>query len=236
MRRAASNPPLFLEAFSDGWTELIEQNPMQTPPVVDHVNDILGAHRIGYRLNPPALELLGEAAPLVQVAVPALTMEDRAREVISGSLDRAAEHLQRGDDRAAVMESLWLLDSVATVFTGLTLPTGQVNGVYFNTIVGELRRLQAGGALPHVIRWMETMYGYLSAPGRWSDSARNEFERGSSAKSKRSTALLQSDTKLYRVFARRARAHHAGADRRFRMMETLVLIGVAVRRSGRRIC
>jgi hypothetical protein len=164
MQNAARNSPLFLEAFYDGWSALMEQNPVQIPPVVETVNRILGAHRIGFRLNPPDLEMLGEPAPLVQVIIPTATMEERAREVVRTSLETAAGHLDRGDDRAAVMESLWLLDSVTTIFSGLALPAGQVNGIYLNTIVGDLRRLQVGGALPHVMRWMEAMYGYLSAP------------------------------------------------------------------------
>lgn len=162
---AARNPPLFIEAFYDGWTELMTENPVQIPPIVPTVNRILGAHGIGYRLAPPDLETLGEPAPLIDVVIPAITMEERARERIRASLDTAADHLDRGDDRAAVMESLWLLDSVTTIFSGLALPNGQVNGAYFNTIIGDLRRLQLGGALPHATRWMETLYGYLSAPG-----------------------------------------------------------------------
>ena len=70
------------------------------------------------------METLGEPAPLIEVVVPAVTAEERAREVI----DSTAEHLERGEDRAAVMESLWLLDSVTTIFSGLALPHGQVNG------------------------------------------------------------------------------------------------------------
>lgn len=165
LRDAAGNSPLFIEAFYDGWTELMQENPVQIPPIVETANRILSSHGIGYRLAPPELEALGEPAPLIQVVIPAATVEERAREVIHASLDSAAEHLERRDDRAAVMESLWLLDSVTTLFSGLALPTGQVNGAYFNAIVGDLRRLQAGGALPHAMRWMEMLYGYLSAPG-----------------------------------------------------------------------
>jgi hypothetical protein len=164
MQDVSRNPPLFLEAFYDSWTELQRQNPQQIPPIVETVNRLLAAHRIGYRLNPPALDILGEAPALVEVVIPAATMGERAREVIRASLNTAAEHLERGNDRAAVMESLWLLDSITTLFSGIALPDGQVNGIYFNTIVSDLRRLQAGGALQQVVRWMETMYGYLSAP------------------------------------------------------------------------
>jgi hypothetical protein len=164
MQDAAQNAPLFLEAFCDGWGELTNQNPQQIPPVVETGNRILAAHRIGYRLNPPTLEVLGEAPQLIEVVIPVATMEERAREVIRTSLDSANEHLERGEDRAAVMESLWLLDSVTTVFCGLALPDGQVNGIYFNTIVNDLRRFHTAGSLPQVVRWMETMYGYLSSP------------------------------------------------------------------------
>lgn len=165
LQDAGGNSPLFIEAFYDGWTELMQQNPLQIPPILETANRILSSHGIGYRLAPPELEVLGEPAPLVQVIVPETTVEERAREVIRASLVSAAEHLHRGNYRAAVMESLWLLDSVTTLFSGLELPTGQVNGAYFNTIVGDLRRLQAGGALSQATRWMETLYGYLSAPG-----------------------------------------------------------------------
>ncbi len=165
MQNAARNAPLFIEAFHDSWAELMVRNPALIPPVIESVNRILRAHGVGYRLNPPVLEMLGELPPLVEIIIPTATMEERAHDVIRTSLDRATEHLERGDDRAAVMESLWLLDSVTTVFSGLALPTGQINGVYFNTIAGDLRRLQTGGVLPHAIRWMDTMYGYLSAPG-----------------------------------------------------------------------
>ncbi|WP_148215178.1 MULTISPECIES: hypothetical protein [Acidobacterium] len=162
---AARNSPLFIEAFYDSWTDLMSENPAHIPQIVPTLNRILSAHGIGFRLNPPNLETLGEPAPLVEVVIPAATLEGRASEVIRTSLDRAAEYLERGDDRAAVMESLWLLDSVTTIFSGLALPAGDVNGVYFKTIVGDLRRLQSGRTLSYAARWMETLYGYLSAPG-----------------------------------------------------------------------
>ncbi len=64
------------------------------------------------------------------------------------------------------MESLWLLDSVTTVFRGVPLPQGAVSGVYFNQIVDDLRRNPLlAGSFAQILRWMETMYGYLSAPG-----------------------------------------------------------------------
>jgi hypothetical protein len=164
MQEAARNPPMFLEALYDCWTSLQQQRPQQIPPILDNINRLLAAHQIGYRVNPPTLEILGEAPALVEVAIPPATMAERARDVIRASLNSAAGHLENGDDRAAVMESLWLLDSITTLFSGMNLPQGQVNGNYFNTIVTDLRRLEVGGALPHALRWMETMYGYLSAP------------------------------------------------------------------------
>jgi hypothetical protein len=164
LHEAARNPPQFLEAFYDGWMTLHQQRPQQIPPILDSINRLLATHHIGYRVNPPALEILGEVPPLVEVAIPPATLGERARDVIRASLHSAADHLESGEDRASVMESLWLLDSITTLFNGLNLPQGQVNGNYFNTIVTDLRRLEAGGALPHALRWMETMYGYLSSP------------------------------------------------------------------------
>ena len=166
MAEASNNAPLFLEALYDVWSEMASQEGMHVPPVVELLNAVLVQYEIGFRISPPELVVLGEAPQLVEVNLPVTeTLARTSREVIRNSLNRATEHLQRGDDRAAVMESLWLLDSVTTVFSGLQLGAGEVNGIYFNTIVNDLRRLQPDTGLAQIVRWMESMYGYLSSPG-----------------------------------------------------------------------
>lgn len=166
LTQAAERAPLFIESFYDAWVELQQNGQIRTPPVEDLVNRIFTERQIGYRLAPPNLEAVGAPPPLIEVNLPETTLSERAREVIGESLAHAAQHLERGEDRAAVMESLWLLDSVTTVFRGIPLPQGTVNGVYFNQIVEDLRRNRPlEGSFAQILRWMETMYGYLSAPG-----------------------------------------------------------------------
>ncbi len=165
IRSSAQNPLIFIEAFYDAWTELSQQHPQQIPEIVEPINSIFARFGIGYRLAPPYLEVVGQPPPLLLVALPEVTIEESARDVIRTSLDRAANLLGQGEDRAAVMESLWLLDSVTTVFSGLDLPNGRIDGVYFTTIARDLRRLNVAGPFSHAIRWMESMYGYLSSPG-----------------------------------------------------------------------
>ena len=129
------------------------------------MNRILGAHGIGYRLAPPNLETLGEPAPLIEVVIPAATRGRARTEVIRAYLSTALLIISSGG-RIALRD-------------GIVMATGQrdyhLQRACFaerpgerrllNTIVGDLRRLQLGGVLPHATRWMEALYGYLSAPG-----------------------------------------------------------------------
>jgi hypothetical protein len=166
MMEASRNAPLFIEAIYDVWTSMAQQATVQLPPGVQVLNTVLAQHGIGYSIAPPDLLVLGVVPQLIDVTLPhTTTLGSTARDVIRNSLETASEHLSRGDGRAAVMESLWLLDSVTTVFSGLQLGEGQVSGIYFNTIINDLRRLQPDTSLPHIMRWMESMYGYLSSPG-----------------------------------------------------------------------
>lgn len=69
-----------------------------------------------------------------------------------------------GKDRQAVQEVLWLLESIATVFSGMELETGTIQGKYFNTIADDLRRHHKGSALEQVLNWTKQLHGYLSSP------------------------------------------------------------------------
>ena len=42
---------------------------------------------------------------------------------------------------------------------------GTVQGKYFNRIIGDLKKFNRGRMLGQVASWMETLHGYLSAPG-----------------------------------------------------------------------
>lgn len=164
MTEAAANTPVWIDTFYTCWKELEAANRIPDVGIEDLFNQVLSQTGVGYVIGPPNLIAVGQVSVLAPVAVPAAigTVE---RERIEDSLRRAAEHMDRGDFRTAVMESLWLLDSAIMVYQGLQLPTGRVAGAYFTPIVGNLRRLNAGASLAHIMGWMNTMYGYLSSPG-----------------------------------------------------------------------
>jgi hypothetical protein len=161
---AASNAPVWIGTFYSSWKELEGTNRIPIVGIEDLLNGILVQTGVGYVVEPPNLRAVGQIATLALVELPAAigTVE---RQRVEDSLQLATEHMDRGDFRNAVMESLWLLDSAIMVYQGLVLPTGRVAGAYFTPIVGSLRRLNVGASLAHIMGWMNTMYGYLSSPG-----------------------------------------------------------------------
>lgn len=166
LNNAAANAPMFIEAFYDVLVELQAGGIVPDFPAADLINELLAEHRIGYRVRGLDLVAVGIGDNLLEVQLPvAPVLADVARETVQQSLTRASDLLSRGEHRAAVMETLWLLDSVSTVYRGVRIEDGEVRGAYFNTIVTDLRRLIPSGTLPQVLRWVETLYGYLSAPG-----------------------------------------------------------------------
>jgi hypothetical protein len=86
----------------------------------------------------PDLVVLREQTSIaVEVLPPSLS--DQAQNIIQQSLQQSQEYLTAGQYRQAVQEILWLLETVSTLFQGLTIGTDTVEGKYFNTIADELR-------------------------------------------------------------------------------------------------
>jgi len=162
MNDAASNTPLFLEAFFDACEELREAG-VGTPDVA-MLNDICERHGIGYVIRPPDLVLKesGAAAPVDLARAP--TLAERAVELLQDSLQRSERLLSDGRHREAVQETLWVLESVATAFRGVESAGDSVRGKYFNEIVRDLRRLMKGSTLDRVLDWVMALHGYLSSP------------------------------------------------------------------------
>jgi len=121
MDDAASNAPLFIEAFYDAGTSLQMSNPEIIVPDVPTINGILSRHDAGYELDPPKLLAhTSRRAPIaVQEEPPSLDVEAHA--IIQGSLKRAEDDLALGNGRQAVQEILWLLETVSTAFQGVTI-------------------------------------------------------------------------------------------------------------------
>lgn len=162
MSSAATNAPLFIEAFYDACEALRSKN--IAVPDVRVMNRILAKHETGYEIRPPHL-VSNSAEPVpVEVTSEVPSLDDQARELIQSSLHQSERFLSEGHCRQAVQEVLWLLETVSTAFQGLDTGTGTIQGKYFNKIVADLRKRKAGTTLDQVLDWISTLHGYLSSP------------------------------------------------------------------------
>jgi len=164
MREAASNAPLFLEAFNDACEELTREGTDRVAPDFGLVNDICIANDIGYLIDPPRLVARGSSAADVTVPPAPPTLGQEASQLLGASIRRADELLAQGRGREAVQESLWLLESATTAFRGIQTEGGIIRGKYFNQIVEDLRHKAPGPTLDRVSEWATNLHGYLSSP------------------------------------------------------------------------
>jgi hypothetical protein len=163
MEAAATNAPLFLEAFFDACEELRESG-FGTPDA-PMINELCDRHGIGYVIRPPDLILRESVgATTVDVMTRQPTLAERAAEVLQESLQRSERLLSDGRHREAIQETLWVLESVATAFRGIESSGDSVRGKYFNEIARDLRRLTKGSMLDRVLEWVLALHGYLSSP------------------------------------------------------------------------
>ncbi len=163
MNDAATNAPLFLEAFFEACEELREKG-LGTPDAA-MINGLCERHEVGYVIRPPDL-ILRESLAVTTVDVVARppTMAERAVELLQDSLQRSERLLSDGRYREAVQQTLWVLESVATAFRGVESSGDSVRGRYFNEIVRDLRRLTKGSTLDRILEWVMSLHGYLSSP------------------------------------------------------------------------
>ena len=127
-----------------------------------YVNNVLAPS--GYAIDPPRL-LVGAIASPIPVPQNVPSLDVQANELIQCSLAQSEDLLNSGRFRQAVQEILWLLETISTAFEGSTHGEGTVQGKYFNRIIGDLKKFNRGRMLGQVASWMETLHGYLSAPG-----------------------------------------------------------------------
>jgi hypothetical protein len=164
MDNAASNAPLFIEAFYDACEALRNRHPEWYVPEIQQVNFILTRHEIGYEVRPPDLVFRENSGLLVPVPPKPPTLAETAAEVFQKSITRSEQLLMEGREREAVQELLWLLESVTTAFRGLETESGKIEGKYFNQIVRDLRNKHPGTTLERVLDWTSNLHGYLSSP------------------------------------------------------------------------
>ena len=163
MNDAASNAPLFIEAFYDGCYRLANGNPPTPVPDLSRINRILYESGSGYQIQPPNLVTTNIQT---QIVVPprSPSLDEQAQEIIQKSLKNSEQMLAEGRYRPAIQEILWLLETVSTAFQGLATEAGTLQGKYFNKIVADLRKHNPGTTLDQVLTWMITLHGYLSSP------------------------------------------------------------------------
>ncbi|HLP89154.1 MAG TPA: hypothetical protein VK184_11270 [Nostocaceae cyanobacterium] len=158
---AAKNPPLFLEAFYDACENLRNK---YTVPDVEHINGICIEHKIAYQIHPPKLVKQCKGEEAIPVAEPPPTFTESAKKLIYESLNRSEQLLNENRPREAVLELLWILESITTAFRGEQLPSGTIKEKYFPKILEELRRANQGTTLNHILKFLDSLYGYLSSP------------------------------------------------------------------------
>lgn len=162
MGHAASSPALFISAFYDACEELRREGGCEIPSV-DVMNGILSEHDVAFQIHPPRLVRVRSTAR-VATPPPPPSLVDSAAEVIQQSFRRAEDLLIQSRPREAVQEMLWILESIATAFRGVALPTKTVEGRYFNEIAKELSSAAPGTTLARVVQWCTQLQGYLSSP------------------------------------------------------------------------
>ena len=162
MDAAASSPALYIEAFYDGCEALRAGGKFEVPDV-GLMNELLRENNIPLEIRPPRLVRVAEVAR-VPPPEPPPTLSEEASAIVNGSIQRAEQLLGEGRPREAVQEMLWILESIATTFRGAALPTGTIQGQYFNEIARELRAASRGTTLERVIEWATQLHGYLSSP------------------------------------------------------------------------
>ena len=162
MRQSADqNAALFAEALHDGLLDIKSTSVNAAIPSWEYVNKYLVPCCLA--ISPPNLVTTPDFKSVsVPTNVPSL--DANANEVIQNSLSTSEHLLASGNNRAAVQEILWLLETISTAFRGIDFPDGNVTGKYFSKIITDLRRLHRGQTLDRVSAWLESIYGYLSAP------------------------------------------------------------------------
>jgi hypothetical protein len=163
MERAAENAPLFIEAFYDGCVSLQKARPDVAVPDLALINRILQRRAAGYEIDPPKLIARNIQKP---IGIPSHlgSLDEQAQDIIQRSLHQSEELLAEGRYRQAVQEIVWLLETVATAFKGVTAGKATVQGKYFNKIVSDLQRHDSGTTLQQVLSWIAALHGYLSSP------------------------------------------------------------------------
>jgi hypothetical protein len=140
MRDASHNAPLFIEAFFDACQELEVADDSIPVPEYHVLNKILIDSETKYRIDPPKLLTITDGNLVTLPKDIPISIDQQSKAVILASFEEANKFLAEERFKPAVQELLWLLETVSTVYKGVTDTDGNIiQGKYFNKIIGELR-------------------------------------------------------------------------------------------------
>ena len=159
MTEARSNAPTYIEAFYDGWSNLGSEYPAVN---IDVINRILAKANSRYQIKDG--ELIFDGPELIPSPEIPKSLLEEARKTIDDSLLEAERLFQEGRYRPAVQETLWLLETIVTVFDKMEVEGHKIEGKYFNKIIEKLAEKTSQVTLKQVIDWVRKLHGYLSAP------------------------------------------------------------------------
>jgi hypothetical protein len=162
MDDAAKNPPLFIDALYSGFLISESELKLQVPDA-SVINAVCRKHNMLIFIDGDSIKL-AQNATTIPVSPPPSTLRESSVQLLGESIIRSEQLLMENRGREAVQEMLWVLESLTTGFRGLSLPTGQVNGTYFNQIVQDLKKGSPGTTLNNALKWCEQLHGYLSSP------------------------------------------------------------------------
>jgi hypothetical protein len=164
MGQASDNAPLFIEAFYDACVDFNKGADSDVAPDYQFINGILSKHGANYQIDPPNLLASSETIAAIPLET-TTTLDDNARNLIQESISECHRLLADGKHKQAVQEILWLLETITTVFSGVTAENNvSIQGKYFNKILDALKQNSKGSALEQIIIWIKNLHGFLSAP------------------------------------------------------------------------
>jgi len=160
MLEAGDNAPLFIATLHHACEEVRRMG--ASVPDVEALNCVLLRHEAGFVIHPPRI-VRSDAEPSA-LPVRSPSVREQTNALIATSLEESQRLLQEGRNRQAILEVLWLMETVSTAFKGAATESGSVEGKYFVKIVKDLRRLHRGKTLDQVLGWISNLHGYLSSP------------------------------------------------------------------------
>ena len=163
MERAAQNPPLFYQALYGGFQYSRSKLGLAIPDDA-LVNEINRKYSIPFEISGDELHLTLGSSPPVPIPPPPPSLQETTAQLLQESISRSEQLLIENRGREAVQELLWVIESLVTGFRGISLPTGQIKGNYFNQIVRELKKGNPNTTLERAIEWCEQLHGFLSSP------------------------------------------------------------------------